>query len=137
MMKKVRAPGMAFFLVALPVAVFAAFGTDRLLRRDLPLVSLERLHRAGLGHWTKPAPLGDGRSFGPGEEGQPIQALQAMFGMYGYGLEVTGVYDARTEAVVAAFQRHFRQDLVDGVADASTITTLRDLIRSRPAPPSA
>jgi N-acetylmuramoyl-L-alanine amidase len=97
----------------------------------------ERLHRAGLGHWTKPAPLGDGRSFGPGEEGQPIQALQAMFGMYGYGLEVTGVYDARTEAVVAAFQRHFRQDLVDGVADASTITTLRDLIRSRPAPPSA
>ena len=31
MMKKVRAPGMAFFLVALPVAVYAAFGTDRLL----------------------------------------------------------------------------------------------------------
>jgi N-acetylmuramoyl-L-alanine amidase len=97
----------------------------------------DRLHGAGLGHWTKPAPLGDGRSFGPGEEGQPIQALQAMFGMYGYGLDVTGVYDSRTEAVVAAFQRHFRQDLVDGVADASTITTLRDLIRSRPAPPSS
>jgi hypothetical protein len=40
MMKKVRAPGMAFFLVALPVAVFAAFGTERLLRRDLPLKAL-------------------------------------------------------------------------------------------------
>jgi hypothetical protein len=36
MMKKVRAPGMAFFLVALPVAVYAAFGTDRLLKRDVP-----------------------------------------------------------------------------------------------------
>jgi hypothetical protein len=36
MMKKVRAPGMAFFLVALPVAMYAAFGTDRLLRRELP-----------------------------------------------------------------------------------------------------
>jgi hypothetical protein len=35
MMKKVRAPGMAFFLVALPVAVYAAFGTDRLLRREV------------------------------------------------------------------------------------------------------
>lgn len=36
MMKKVRAPGMAFFLVALPVAAFAGFGTDRLLRGDAP-----------------------------------------------------------------------------------------------------
>ncbi len=36
MMKKVRAPGMAFFLVALPVSAFAGFGTDRLLRGDVP-----------------------------------------------------------------------------------------------------
>jgi hypothetical protein len=35
MMKKVRAPGMAFFLVALPVAAYAGFGMDRLLRRDV------------------------------------------------------------------------------------------------------
>ena len=35
MMQKVRAPGMAFFLVALPVTAFAAFGTDRLLRREV------------------------------------------------------------------------------------------------------
>ena len=34
-MTKVRAPGMAFFLVALPVAAFAAFGTERLLRREV------------------------------------------------------------------------------------------------------
>jgi hypothetical protein len=32
MMKKVRAPGMAFFLVALVVAVYAAIGVERLLR---------------------------------------------------------------------------------------------------------
>jgi hypothetical protein len=37
MMKKVRAPGMAFFLVALPVAIFAGFGADRLLRREASL----------------------------------------------------------------------------------------------------
>ena len=35
MMKKVRAPGMAFFLVALPVAAFAGFGTDRLLAAEV------------------------------------------------------------------------------------------------------
>jgi hypothetical protein len=39
MMKKVRAPGMAFFLVALPIAVFAALGTQRLLRREVSLKS--------------------------------------------------------------------------------------------------
>lgn len=35
MMKKVRAPGMAFFLVALPVAAFAGFGAERLLRGEV------------------------------------------------------------------------------------------------------
>ncbi len=33
LMQKVRAPGMAFFLVAFPVAALAGFGADRLLRR--------------------------------------------------------------------------------------------------------
>jgi N-acetylmuramoyl-L-alanine amidase len=90
------------------------------------------LHAAGVGHWVDPHPLGDGRAFGPGEEGQPIQAIQAMLGLYGYGLEISGVYDTQTEAVVRAFQRHFRPALVDGIADASTLTTLRDLIRAVP-----
>ncbi len=35
MMKKVRAPGMAFYLVALPVAVWAGLGSDRLLRKEV------------------------------------------------------------------------------------------------------
>jgi len=34
-MKKVRAPGMAFFLVALVVAAFAGFGADRIARRQV------------------------------------------------------------------------------------------------------
>ena len=52
-----------------------------------------------------------------------------MLALYGYEVPVSGVFDARTEAVVRAFQRHFRPARVDGVADASTITTLRDLLR--------
>jgi hypothetical protein len=35
--KQLRAPGMAFFLVAFPLAVFAGFGADRLFRREAPL----------------------------------------------------------------------------------------------------
>ncbi|MDR7036491.1 N-acetylmuramoyl-L-alanine amidase [Methylobacterium sp. BE186] len=92
----------------------------------------DRLARAGLGHHVPAAPIRDGRFFARGDAGQPIEALQAMFGLYGYDLPVTGLFDARTQAVVTAFQRHFRQARVDGVADASTITTLRDLIAALP-----
>ncbi|RFB79928.1 N-acetylmuramoyl-L-alanine amidase [Methylovirgula sp. 4M-Z18] len=90
------------------------------------------LHAHGVGHWVHPARIGGGRFFTRGDEGQPIQALQAMLALYGYEIEITGVFDARTEAVVTAFQRHFRPQLVDGIADASTITTLRDLIATLP-----
>ncbi|MER2264054.1 N-acetylmuramoyl-L-alanine amidase [Methylobacterium oxalidis] len=92
----------------------------------------DRLARGGLGHHVPAAPLRDGRFFAQGDAGQPIEALQAMLGLYGYDLPVTGLFDARTHAVVTAFQRHFRQARVDGVADASTITTLRDLIAALP-----
>jgi N-acetylmuramoyl-L-alanine amidase len=86
------------------------------------------LARAGVGHWVEPAPIVDGARFGLGQEGPPIRALQAMLALYGYGIELTGVYDAQTRDVVAAFQRHFRPARVDGAADASTVATLRALI---------
>jgi hypothetical protein len=40
LMKKVRAPGMAFMLPAFVAALFAGFGADRLLRRDVTLRGL-------------------------------------------------------------------------------------------------
>ena len=36
-MKQVRAAGMAFYLVALPIAVFAGFGASRLFRGEIPV----------------------------------------------------------------------------------------------------
>ncbi len=113
------------------------------LRKEDPgeLFPWERLHRAGVGHWVAPAPVSDGRFFVRGDQGPPIEALQAMFVLYGYPATVTGVFDQETEAVVRAFQRHFRPGRIDGVADLSTITTLRDLLAARPprdgAPSSA
>jgi len=50
--------------------------------------------------------------------------------LYGYGLDVDGVYSERTKLVVEAFQRHFRQLRVDGIADQSTVITLHRLLRS-------
>ena len=44
-------------------------------------------------------------------------------------MEVTGHYDAATKEVVTAFQRHFRPAQVDGMADTSTLDTLRKLLR--------
>ncbi len=88
----------------------------------------DSLARAGVGHWTAPAPIDGDALLGAGQEGPPVRALQAMLALYGYGVELTGVYDRQTRTVVAAFQRHFRPERIDGDADASTVATLRALI---------
>jgi N-acetylmuramoyl-L-alanine amidase len=61
-----------------------------------------------------------------------VEALQAMLALYGYGIDITGSFDRRTEAIVAAFQRHFRPARVDGIADRSTIETLHNLLAALP-----
>jgi N-acetylmuramoyl-L-alanine amidase len=88
----------------------------------------EQLWRAGVGRWIEPAPISGGALFAREEEGPPIRALQAMLALYGYGVEITGVYDRQTRQAIAAFQRHFRPRRVDGEADASTVATLKALI---------
>jgi N-acetylmuramoyl-L-alanine amidase len=94
----------------------------------------KRLADRGAGLWTAPAPIRGGRFFLRGDRGQPVEALQAMLAMFGYGVGVNGLYDEVTEAVVRAFQRHFRQEQVDGVADGSTIATLRDVVALKAEP---
>lgn len=90
------------------------------------------LHAAGIGHLVPEAKAAGGRFFMVGDAGQPVAALKAMLALYGYGITLTDAYDGETADVVAAFQRHFRPSQVDGVADAATILTLRDLIATRP-----
>lgn len=99
----------------------------------------DTLHAAGVGHLVPAAPLGGGGFLMQGDSGPPVAALQAMLALYGYGIAVTGEYDEATRIVVTAFQRHFRPAKVDGVADGSTVRTLRDLIAAKPgdAPPVA
>ncbi len=88
------------------------------------------LAEQGVGHWVVASQIRSGRFFQQGDEGAPVEALQLMLAEYGYELPHDGAFDDRTRIVVAAFQRHFRQERVDGVADVSTIETLHRLLKS-------
>ncbi|MCF8477439.1 MAG: N-acetylmuramoyl-L-alanine amidase [Pseudolabrys sp.] len=95
----------------------------------------ELLSESGIGHWVRAAQLNlDGAGLKPGDRGDAVTRLQRALRNYGYGLENSGVYDDATRDVVAAFQRHFRPARVDGIADPSTLLTLRALIETRPTP---
>jgi N-acetylmuramoyl-L-alanine amidase len=87
------------------------------------------LARSGVGNWVEPEPLGGGSFLQRGDSGDPVLALQGMLRMYGYGVDATGQFDARTKIVVEAFQRHFRPARVDGIADQSTVATLHKLLK--------
>ena len=91
-----------------------------------------KLHEAGVGHFIAPSPIRGGRFFHRGDSGQPVEALQSMLALYGYKVQINGEFDLETEKVVNAFQRHFRPERIDGVADSSTIETLHRLLRSIP-----
>jgi N-acetylmuramoyl-L-alanine amidase len=90
-----------------------------------------RLAGLGIGHWVEPARIEGDAGFGLGDEGPEIARLQERLAAYGYRCPACGTFDAATEYVVAAFQRHFRPALVNGRADHSTIDTLNRLLQVR------
>ena len=90
-----------------------------------------RLAEAGIGHWVAPRPLGAAPDAALFDEALPHEAVarcQALLEAYGYRVARDGVLDGPTRKVIAAFQRHFRPERVDGLPDASTIGTLEDLL---------
>ncbi len=92
-----------------------------------------RLAAAGVGHWVEPEAVGEGHGeLRFGDSGAQVDTLQQMLALYGYSIDVTGAFERRTADAVAAFQRHFRPARVDGVADRSTIATLRKLLDALP-----
>ncbi len=89
-----------------------------------------RLAGAGIGHWVEPTRIEGDAGFGPGDESGEVERLQRQLAEYGYEIAPTGQYCEQTQAVVSAFQRHFRPALVNGRADHSTIDTLDRLLRA-------
>lgn len=88
------------------------------------------LAHSGVGNWVAPEPFRPGEELDVGSRGDKVEALQNQLANYGYGVPVTGQYDTATADVVTAFQRHFRPERVDGIADVSTRATLQTLLRS-------
>lgn len=88
----------------------------------------KRLAEAGHGLWAE-WPAAPGNPVGEGEEGAAVFALQAGLTRLGYDLPPSGRFDADTATVVRAFQRHWRPERVDGLADGETRARLIALLR--------
>jgi N-acetylmuramoyl-L-alanine amidase len=86
-----------------------------------------RLHRFGVGVWARPVPIRTGGILKIGNRGPAVLELQRALASWGFGIRITGRFDAATRDVVAAFQRRYRPARVDGRADPSTIATLQRL----------
>jgi N-acetylmuramoyl-L-alanine amidase len=92
------------------------------------------LYDSGIGLWVRPAPIVPGGPvFVLGESDPAIADMQALFGQYGYDVPASGDFDGATRDVIAAFQRHFRPAQVDGIADTSTIATIKAVLAARNA----
>jgi N-acetylmuramoyl-L-alanine amidase len=72
-----------------------------------------RLAGAGIGLWPDLAAT-------PKEVPATVAQVQRWLADYGYDLPVSGESDQRTTLVLVAFQRHFRPEKCDGVADDET-----------------
>ncbi|MGJ4909948.1 N-acetylmuramoyl-L-alanine amidase [Bradyrhizobium sp. HKCCYLS2033] len=91
------------------------------------------LANSGVGHWVQPAAITKGETLKLGSIGDDVKGLQKALAKYGYGVPITGKFDGITMDVVTAFQRHFRPEKIDGIADRSTLWTLHALLTSLPA----
>lgn len=69
-----------------------------------------------------------------GDKGQDVLAFKQMLTRYGYGpLDKEPIYDTYLETIVRAFQRHFRQQRIDGIADRETQHILAELLKHLPS----
>ena len=87
------------------------------------------LAAAGHGLWVEP-PAAPGLPLGEGETGAGVFALQAGLTRLGYDCAPSGTFDAHTASVIRAFQRHWRPERIDGVADGETRARLIALLRA-------
>jgi N-acetylmuramoyl-L-alanine amidase len=89
----------------------------------------EALHRQGVGHWVRPAPVEDGGpGIAEGAKGPEVARGRRLLSLYGYKIEPDGAFNEEMQTVVRAFQLHFRQERCDGALDRSTLDTLSRLV---------
>ena len=88
----------------------------------------KRLAEAGHGYWVEPNPA-PGATLSLGDDGPGVFVLQAGLARLGYESPPSGLFDDHTVTLIRAFQRHWRPEGVDGVADGETRARLMALLR--------
>lgn len=92
----------------------------------------QRFAASGVGLWVDAAHDLQGPAYrrGDGDSGKqgPIHKIQQLLQSYGYDITPDGNFDERMENVIIAFQRHYRPQRVDGIADALTLAVLKQLV---------
>jgi N-acetylmuramoyl-L-alanine amidase len=89
----------------------------------------KRLAQDGHGLWLEPQ-ASPGAPLDIGDEGTGVFALQAGLTRLGYDSAPSGQYDEQTKTIVRAFQRHWRPERVDGIADGETRARLVHILRA-------
>ena len=87
------------------------------------------LHQAGFGLWVEEVKIEDVPTLSLGSEDKAVAPLQKALAAIGYHIAANGVYGPQTQAVISAFQRHFRPRQIDGMADAETQTLVYEVCR--------
>jgi N-acetylmuramoyl-L-alanine amidase len=84
---------------------------------------------AGVGLWAEPQHAQAGEdALMKGDHGVAVARLRTMLHRFGYALPLNDAFDGPLEVVVAAFQAHYRQRRVDGIADGETVAVLDHLL---------
>lgn len=85
-----------------------------------PLFPWKQLADEGIGAWPDSATVQQFLAGRSRYDAGSISKIQADLARYGYSIPQTGVMDASTRQVIAAFQMHFRPMNYSGMADAET-----------------
>ncbi|MCK5040986.1 MAG: N-acetylmuramoyl-L-alanine amidase [Sphingomonadales bacterium] len=101
------------------------------MRKDDPgeLFNWQMLADNGVGFVAPDEGIGGVTYISSNSSTEEITDLQSKLKQFGYGLHVTGDYGEETVSCVTAFQRHWFQNGVSGLADAQTMQKLDLLLK--------
>ena len=93
------------------------------------------LSREGVSIWPESDEADMTVLVGPGGGGRDVALAQRALAEIGYAQEVSGRLDENTRLTLAAFQRRFRPERVDGLLDVQTLARLASLANHLQARP--
>lgn len=94
-----------------------------------PLFPWKTLYDHGIGAWPEMSDVKEFKEILSRQKKFVVAEYQQALSSYGYDLNVSGVLDVQTKAVVSRFQMHFRPKRFDGVMDVETFAILKALLR--------